>query len=143
MIPCYLFSLPQLNCIFLFFHRSFQSSRPFYRFLFFVTIYFFTRFWLFFETLITMYFYFFSPGLPDGPLPSSIGSLTKLQFLDFSGNGFTGTIPPQFSQLTQAWKLSLSSNALHGNYACYSFSFSIILHFNLFINYYYGTCFIV
>ena len=86
---------------------------------------------------------FFSPGLPDGPLPSSIGSLTKLQFLDFSGNGFTGTIPPQFSQLTQAWKLSLSSNALHGKYACYSFSFSIILHFNLFINYYYGTCFIV
>ena len=50
-----------------------------------------------------------------GTLPSSLGSLTKLQLLTFTNNQLIGTIPSTVGDLTQLELLSLDGNQLVGS----------------------------
>ncbi len=51
-----------------------------------------------------------------GTIPSTIGQLTKLDFLDFFLNKLTGAIPTSFGLLSSLLALSLSYNSLIGNF---------------------------
>lgn len=62
---------------------------------------------------------FDSDGNPDdhttgSTIPSEIGVLTQLTFLDFSNNSLTGTIPSTFSSLTELQALVFNDNQLTG-----------------------------
>ena len=50
----------------------------------------------------------------QGPVPSQVGSLTKLTFLEFGSAGLTGSIPSEIGYLTQLTYLGLTSNVLRG-----------------------------
>ena len=56
--------------------------------------------------------------LPDsnlsGPMPPDLGELSKLEFLDLSGNQLTGTIPEDLGHSNLVW-LDLSGNELTGS----------------------------
>ncbi|KAI2495397.1 hypothetical protein MHU86_19111 [Fragilaria crotonensis] len=54
----------------------------------------------------------FSNNLLISTIPSEIGLLTKLTVLDFSGNSLTSTIPSEMGLLTQLTFLDISSNSL-------------------------------
>ncbi|KAJ6376200.1 hypothetical protein OIU77_001046 [Salix suchowensis] len=47
----------------------------------------------------------------QGKLPSSMGKLKHLRYLDLGSNSFTGSIPYDFEQLTELVSLDLSGNA--------------------------------
>jgi hypothetical protein len=49
-----------------------------------------------------------------GPIPSSIGNLTSLNFLDLGSNALTGSIPPSIGNLVNLTALDLSANKLTG-----------------------------
>ncbi|KAK1563244.1 hypothetical protein Q3G72_024655 [Acer saccharum] len=49
-----------------------------------------------------------------GPLPPSIGYLTRLEYLDLSFNSFTGPLPPSMGNLTRLGYLHLSLNSFSG-----------------------------
>jgi formylglycine-generating enzyme required for sulfatase activity len=49
-----------------------------------------------------------------GTMPLELGSLTKLQILDFWGNGFTGSIPPELGNLTKLRTFRAYGNVLTG-----------------------------
>ncbi|GAV86808.1 Pkinase domain-containing protein/LRRNT_2 domain-containing protein/LRR_8 domain-containing protein [Cephalotus follicularis] len=49
-----------------------------------------------------------------GPIPTSIGTLSKLQFLDLSTNYFNGTIPLSLANLTEVIELDISRNRITG-----------------------------
>jgi Leucine-rich repeat (LRR) protein len=51
----------------------------------------------------------------NGPLPSTIGTLSKLQNLILVGCGFTGEIPKEIGQLSNLIFLSLNSNKFTGS----------------------------
>nr|DAD21442.1 TPA_asm: hypothetical protein HUJ06_022905 [Nelumbo nucifera] len=53
-----------------------------------------------------------SPQLSNGPIPSSLSSLTKLQTLSLSSNSFSGPFPPSLTRLTSLNSLDISHNAL-------------------------------
>jgi Leucine-rich repeat (LRR) protein len=50
-----------------------------------------------------------------GPLPSSLGNLTAITSISFSGNGLTGSIPSTLSNLTMLNSLDLSQNQFTGS----------------------------
>eukprot|EP01041_Mallomonas_annulata_P005409 gene5409-10821_t len=50
-----------------------------------------------------------------GTIPSSLGSLTTLTFLQMAGNSLSGTIPKSLGQLTLLYDLWLGSNCLEGS----------------------------
>ncbi|GJX90996.1 leucine-rich repeat-containing protein [Tanacetum coccineum] len=56
----------------------------------------------------------FHGNIPNGAIPESIGSLTKLTYLSLYGNNFSGTIPRSIGSLTKLTFLDLSSNKLSG-----------------------------
>jgi len=70
-------------------------------------------------TLITLTF---CPGcnLLQGTLPSELGLLTSLTFLDLSGQSLTGTIPLQLQNIQRLNVLNLADNSL----LCYSVDYS-------------------
>ena len=80
----------------------------------------FSSFFLPYSPYFSLFYLFLSyfSHISGKKLPSTIGNLVALQYLDLSGNAFSGTIPVSFGQLTNAWKLSLSSNMLTGTYVC-------------------------
>lgn len=49
-----------------------------------------------------------------GPIPETIGLLSKLQFLDLNRNYLNGTIPLSLANLTQLYELDLSQNDITG-----------------------------
>ncbi|XP_057755686.1 receptor-like protein kinase 5 [Arachis stenosperma] len=49
-----------------------------------------------------------------GPIPNSIGNLTRLENLDLSKNKFTGEIPESLSGLNSVFQIELYENALTG-----------------------------
>ncbi|XP_028768319.1 MDIS1-interacting receptor like kinase 2-like [Neltuma alba] len=49
-----------------------------------------------------------------GPIPETIGYLSKLQFLDLNRNHLNGTMPLSLSNLTQLYELDLSQNDITG-----------------------------
>ncbi|XP_057456978.1 MDIS1-interacting receptor like kinase 2-like [Lotus japonicus] len=49
-----------------------------------------------------------------GPIPQTIGVLSKLQFLDLSTNYFNGTLPLSIANLTQVYELDVSRNDITG-----------------------------
>ena len=49
-----------------------------------------------------------------GTIPSSLGSLSLLQELDFRDNGLSGTIPPSLASLSNLRALLLEGNTLSG-----------------------------
>ena len=51
-------------------------------------------------------------GQLAGSIPSELGGLTALTWLDLSGNQFTGAIPPEFSRLTSLSGLVVTSNEI-------------------------------
>ena len=55
-----------------------------------------------------------SNGL-SGSLPSKLGELTKLAWLDLNGNSLTGTIPSELGSLTRLSSLYLNDNQLSGS----------------------------
>ncbi|KAL4269512.1 hypothetical protein GQ457_HM001270 [Hibiscus cannabinus] len=50
-----------------------------------------------------------------GPIPSNIGSLSKLNFLDLSYNSFSGNIPPEIGLLESLYLISLDGNLISGS----------------------------
>lgn len=50
-----------------------------------------------------------------GPIPSSLGGLTKLQSLLLSGNSLSGSVPASLSKLSELAILDLSRNSLTGS----------------------------
>ena len=50
----------------------------------------------------------------SGPIPSEIGNLTKLEYLNLGSNELTGPIPPELNRLVGLTNLSLSQNHLWG-----------------------------
>lgn len=50
----------------------------------------------------------------SGTIPTSIGTLSKLQFLDLSTNSFNGTLPLSLANLTQVYELDVSRNIITG-----------------------------
>lgn len=57
-----------------------------------------------------------------GPIPESIGQLTRLQWLSLSNNKLTGRIPESMGQLVQLSNMYLSENELTGEGTCFWFS---------------------
>jgi Leucine-rich repeat (LRR) protein len=53
-------------------------------------------------------------GLSAGTIPTELGSLTSLSWLDLAGNQLSGTIPTELGSLTNLAVLNLSSNQLSG-----------------------------
>jgi len=53
-----------------------------------------------------------------GPIPESIGQLTRLQWLSLSTNKLTGRIPESVGQLVQLSNMYLSENGLTGERIC-------------------------
>lgn len=51
----------------------------------------------------------------SGTIPSSLGKLSSVSVLDLSGNSLTGSIPPSFSALANLSSLDLSLNSLSGS----------------------------
>ena len=49
-----------------------------------------------------------------GPIPSELGNLVRLAWLDLGGNRLTGSLPPELGDLANLEGLLLSSNALTG-----------------------------
>ncbi|KAK0584701.1 hypothetical protein LWI29_017397 [Acer saccharum] len=49
-----------------------------------------------------------------GPLPPSMGNLTRLEYLALSSNSFSGPLPPSMGNLTRLEYLALSSNSFSG-----------------------------
>ncbi|KAJ3069387.1 hypothetical protein HDU98_007516 [Podochytrium sp. JEL0797] len=56
----------------------------------------------------------FSGCALSGPIPSALGQLTALTNLNFAGNALTGGIPPALAQCTLLQNLDLSGNSLSG-----------------------------
>ncbi|XP_044510021.1 receptor-like protein Cf-9 [Mangifera indica] len=52
----------------------------------------------------------------QGSLPSSLGNLTEIAFMDLSGNGFTGQVPTSSSKLVQLTWLFLAHNNFFGKF---------------------------
>jgi len=50
-----------------------------------------------------------------GPIPSSIGNLTKLNYLELQGNGLSGSIPSSIGKLVNLVALELQVNQLNGS----------------------------
>ncbi len=51
-----------------------------------------------------------------GTIPSTIGQLTKLTYLEFGNNKLTGTIPTSIGLLSSLRTLYLFFNSLNGNF---------------------------
>jgi hypothetical protein len=51
----------------------------------------------------------------EGPIPSTIGYLKKLQYLNLANNKFTGTLPTVLGTLTDLVELQLQRNSLTGS----------------------------
>jgi len=51
----------------------------------------------------------------SGSIPTGLGNLTQLEWLDLSGNALSGSIPSQLGNLTQLYYLNLGTNALTGS----------------------------
>ncbi|GMY07820.1 MDIS1-interacting receptor like kinase 2-like, partial [Fagus crenata] len=47
-------------------------------------------------------------------IPTSIGTLSKLQFLDLSTNSLNGSLPLSLANLTQVYELDVSRNNITG-----------------------------
>ncbi|XP_044502186.1 receptor-like protein 6 [Mangifera indica] len=52
----------------------------------------------------------------QGSLPSSLGNLTEITFMDLSWNGFTSQVPTSLSKLVQLTWLSLAHNNFFGKF---------------------------
>ncbi|XP_044510198.1 receptor-like protein 6 [Mangifera indica] len=52
----------------------------------------------------------------QGSLPSSLGNLTEITYMDLSWNGFTGQVPTSLSKLVQLTWLSLTRNNFSGKF---------------------------
>jgi Leucine-rich repeat (LRR) protein len=50
----------------------------------------------------------------QGPLPRSVGQLTKLESLNLTGNFFSGVVPIEIGNLTKLTLLSLAANRFSG-----------------------------
>jgi len=61
-----------------------------------------------------IYIIILSNGNLHGALPTAIGLITSLRFLDLGENSFTGTIPTVLTQLEFLYQLNLSNNMLTG-----------------------------
>ena len=53
----------------------------------------------------------------EGTIPSEIGDLTNLIFLDLDFNSLTGSIPTELYTLSDLTQLDLNNNQLTGNVA--------------------------
>ncbi|KAE7996151.1 hypothetical protein FH972_000898 [Carpinus fangiana] len=73
----------------------------------------------------------FSCNSFDGPIPSELGELKSLRFLNLSHNAFTGHISPSLGKLTNLESLDLSSNKFTGEI---SVQLAEGLHFLSFLN---------
>ena len=51
----------------------------------------------------------------SGPIPSEIGALSELDFLNLGGNSLTGAIPSEISDLSKLITIRLHDNLLSGN----------------------------
>ncbi|KAK3206737.1 hypothetical protein Dsin_020783 [Dipteronia sinensis] len=51
----------------------------------------------------------------SGNIPSHLGNITSLTYLDLEANQFSGTVPAQLGKLVNLETLRLSSNSLTGN----------------------------
>ena len=51
----------------------------------------------------------------NGTIPAAIGSLTKLQLLQFENNNLNGSLPTSFRSLASLQYLNLNGNQLTGN----------------------------
>ena len=50
-----------------------------------------------------------------GTIPASLGSLDKLQDIDFAYNNLTGSIPKELGNLSELWSIHFGDNALTGS----------------------------
>nr|XP_017253404.1 PREDICTED: LRR receptor-like serine/threonine-protein kinase EFR [Daucus carota subsp. sativus] len=69
-----------------------------------------------------------------GPIPSSIGNMSSLQFLDLGGNFLTGSIPLEVSDLSKLEYLQLAGNNLSGKVPVQLYNISSLSSFSLAIN---------
>ncbi|XP_022940689.1 probable LRR receptor-like serine/threonine-protein kinase At2g16250 [Cucurbita moschata] len=67
------------------------------------------------QSLVTLQVLDLSSSSIAGPIPSSIGNLSKLTVLRLSGNSLTGSMPSAIGQLSQLSVLDLSRNLLTGS----------------------------
>jgi EIX receptor 1/2 len=72
-------------------------------------------------------------------LPNFVGSLTKLQYLNLSINGISGTIPPQLGNLSSLISLDLSHNSFSGTIPPQLGNLSSLIYLDLSHNSFSGT----
>lgn len=73
-------------------------------------------------------------NFPGGPVPSSIGNLKELTYLDISVNRFRGDIPDSFANLTQLSVFRISGSALTGSIPYWLGNFSKLIYLDFGFN---------